>query len=339
LYLRGSFENSLTLPEAEDTLWRALRLSVEVENHILQAGCWVALVIAAGEGDGGVVRARTLVRIAETLARPAAGPIRVRLLNNLAAAEAYGNEDLIAREHFEQAFELARDSLGEDHFQTLTTLVNLGEILENLGDYRESRRLMEKAIPRLEKVLGSEHPTTALALTIQAKALYETGSEPEAIQKFYRALEIFEKVYGELHPQTVSQLNNLGQVLVDEGALEEAQRILERGYRLAPKLQVPRPGTVVDNLMGLGSLWLAKGDLSRASSLLESALDTFLSLPKVQQEEKVLFKCDLGNALTQMGRAKDAGRILDEALAVLDQTHRRVIRRLSPASPSRPRRA
>ena len=53
--------------------------------------------------------------------------------------------------------------LGPEHLDTLTSVSNLGSVLESQGKYEEAEAMHERALKGYEKVLGLEHYTSSPA--------------------------------------------------------------------------------------------------------------------------------------------------------------------------------
>jgi Tfp pilus assembly protein PilF len=55
-------------------------------------------------------------------------------------------------------------TLGAEHPDTLTSIDNLGLVLERQGKYEEAEVMHRRALEAKEKVLGPEHPDTLTSL-------------------------------------------------------------------------------------------------------------------------------------------------------------------------------
>jgi hypothetical protein len=70
--------------------------------------------------------------------------------------------------------------LGAEHSDTLTSVGNLGLVLERQGKYEEAEAMHRRALEVVEKVLGRDHPSTLisignLALTLGSKGFSRVG--------------------------------------------------------------------------------------------------------------------------------------------------------------------
>ena len=55
--------------------------------------------------------------------------------------------------------------LGREHPDTLTSVNNLGLVLDSQGKYEEAEAMHRRALEGYEKVLGREHPDTLTSVS------------------------------------------------------------------------------------------------------------------------------------------------------------------------------
>lgn len=85
-----------------------------------------------------------------------------------------------ARALFERAHQLYRDTLGEDHPDTLESASNLALDLCALGEYQQARELDEDTLTRSRRVLGENHPSTLTSASNLASDLHALGEDQQA---------------------------------------------------------------------------------------------------------------------------------------------------------------
>ena len=78
-----------------------------------------------------------------------------------------------------------RRVLGEEHKDTLATLYNIGNVLDDLKDYKEALDYYQQALGVQEKVLGKTHPDT-LATVMNMAIMFEVG-----LKDFAKAEEMY----------------------------------------------------------------------------------------------------------------------------------------------------
>ena len=92
--------------------------------------------------------------------------------------------------------------LGKEHPATLTSVNNLAEFMQALGDAAGALPLFRRALDSRERVLGKEHPDTLTSVNNLAGCLYALGDAAGALPLFRRAAAGFERLLGPEHPSS-----------------------------------------------------------------------------------------------------------------------------------------
>jgi tetratricopeptide (TPR) repeat protein len=101
------------------------------------------------------------------------------LAGEYAAAEKIGRTAVVGRE----------EVLGIEHPDTLTSVSNLGLVLERQGKYEEAEAMCRRALEEREKVLGVEHPHTLTSVSQLGSVLERQGKYEEAEAMHRRDLQ------------------------------------------------------------------------------------------------------------------------------------------------------
>jgi tetratricopeptide (TPR) repeat protein len=130
-----------------------------------------------------------------------------------------------AQMSFREAISVKKETLGDQHPDTLTSMSNYAIVLEKLGKYQEAEIMHREILATRDNLLGKEHEDTLMSMNRIALVLYyqEKFEEAEVMQK--HTLTIREKVLGKKHPDTLGSMNNLAVVLSKRGKLKEAEAI------------------------------------------------------------------------------------------------------------------
>ncbi|HWY92716.1 MAG TPA: tetratricopeptide repeat protein [Chthoniobacterales bacterium] len=104
---------------------------------------------------------------------------------------------------------LTKRAKGEEHPDTATSLNDLAELYEAVGDYTKAEPLYQKALAIRQKVLGPDHPDTGTSLNNLAGFYLAVSDYAKAEPLYQNALAIRQKVLGPDHPNTATSLENL----------------------------------------------------------------------------------------------------------------------------------
>ncbi|GFF89029.1 hypothetical protein IFM47457_08012 [Aspergillus lentulus] len=76
---------------------------------------------------------------------------------------------------YRRALEGYGKALGPEHLYTLTSMANLGSVLERQGKYEEAEVMYRRALEGCGKVLGLEHPDTLTSVSNLGSMLAQQG--------------------------------------------------------------------------------------------------------------------------------------------------------------------
>ena len=124
-----------------------------------------------------------------------------------------------------EQLEARRETLGEDHPDTVTTLNELGSLLKVQGHYEQAKPFYERSLKVLKKAFGDDHPRVATAHHNLAQLLRNQGHYDQAKWHSERSLKILKKSLGEDHPDVASSLSNIGDLMRVQGEYEQARTL------------------------------------------------------------------------------------------------------------------
>ena len=109
----------------------------------------------------------------------------------------------------EQALEIRKSELGDQHPDTVTSMNNLALLYESMGQYDRALPLFEVALEICKSELGDRHPDTATSLNNLAGLYKSMGQYDRALPLFESAVSLFEELLGHEHPNTKVVQGNL----------------------------------------------------------------------------------------------------------------------------------
>jgi CHAT domain-containing protein/Tfp pilus assembly protein PilF len=126
---------------------------------------------------------------------------------------------------YEQAVNIIKETLGEDHPDYGTTVNNLALLYVKTGEFQQAESLFKRDLEIIKKSLGASHPNYSYALSNLA-GLYENIGKYSDAEKLYKeAIAIRKNAFGEKHPEYATVINNLARVYTATGKLQEAENL------------------------------------------------------------------------------------------------------------------
>jgi serine/threonine protein kinase len=127
----------------------------------------------------------------------------------------------------EKVLAYRQKTLGQEHPQTLQTMVLLALSYLHSGRVDESVKLQEKVVRLRRKSFGSGHLDTVFAMNDLAVIYGGAGRAEDALKLKEQVLDLTRRIVGEGHPRTVGAMHNLGNAYSDAGRHEEAFELIE----------------------------------------------------------------------------------------------------------------
>lgn len=229
-------------------------------------------------------------------------------------------ESALAVPKFEMALQMYRESLGDEHTETLACLNRLAEVHMLEGRPQAAKPLYQQAYNVLHGKRGEGHPDVALALNNLAGALRATGELDLARAYYERALKIDRKAYGTGGLGTVNTLNNLVAVIRQQGDIAAAKPLMVKLVALEEQIYGADHPSTAASLNRLGDLLRDLNELDDARKVYERAL-------KINEHHFGPNHPDVAADLTRLakvmrgtGQMDMAQRLHERALAIREKT-------------------
>lgn len=156
--------------------------------------------------------------------------------------------------------------------QVAALLNSLGLTLRDLGDYKNARVFLEKALRLSVKIFGNAHPETAKIYSNVGVLCWHLGAYKKARVLLENALAIKEQCLAADHPSIAETCSGLSVVLKEQGDLKQARQLAERALTLAQSnLGETHPLTVI-KYSNLASVLSKLGDFEAAKQMLEKVV-------------------------------------------------------------------
>jgi len=318
--------------------------------------CTEAILAAADPGDPG---------------NPVMWPRWAQLMPHLLAADLAATDSgnvrwmacnacgyLLVRGDTRTAHDLATDlrqwwrgRLGDDHENTLATVMYLAWGLRDMGRYAEARDLDEDTLTRYRRVLDEDHPDTLSSANNLAGDLKDLGEYQAARELHQDTLARRRRVLGEDHPDTLTSANNLANALSNLGEHQAARELHQDILARRRVLGDDHP----DTLISASNLAADLSDLGEYQAARELDQDTLARRRRVlgdDHPDTLISANNLAFDLRRLGEHQAARELDQDTLArrrrVLGEDHPDTnlsannlaadLRALSEAAGSRPRR-
>jgi len=152
--------------------------------------------------------------------------VRVRtLIGNLYRSIGMFDEAIA---QFKSATAIGVESLGKQHWQTISARSALGVSYVDLSDYSKAQEIFEDVLKDSKVTFGEDHPDTLVILSDLAGVYNYLGDSQRAIQAGESLLASRISILGGDHADTMSTRNSLALALKSGGDVDRAKEMFEQ---------------------------------------------------------------------------------------------------------------
>jgi hypothetical protein len=214
-----------------------------------------------------------------------------------------------------------RETLGDEHPDTLTAMADLALMLWAQGELERPRELQEQVLEAQRRVLGQEHADSLTTMNNLALTLSAQGGLGRARELQEQVLEARRRVLGDQHPDTLTAMDNLAKTLGAQGELGDARQLQEQALEIQRRvLGEEHPDTLI--VMGnLAETLRAQGELGGARALQEHVLQARRRVLGEEHPDTLIALGTFAQTLGAQGELADARQLQEQAL----EAQRRVL--------------
>ncbi len=192
----------------------------------------------------------------------------------------------------------------------------MGKTYEDLAQYAESEKQLERALDLERKVWGPESATTLNTLNHLGRTLWHEGKYKEAGALFGPALEIERRVLGPEHPDTLYCMNNLANVFRAEDDNGKAQPLYEETLKIRRRVLGPENPQTLISINNLANVYWTEGDYQKAQVLYTEAMETQRRVLGPEHPDTLLSMGNLASTYAREGKDEQAEALFDQTLEV-----------------------
>jgi serine/threonine protein kinase/tetratricopeptide (TPR) repeat protein len=173
----------------------------------------------------------------------------------------------------ERALATRRKLLGDDHFDTLTSINNTGILFQWWGKLNEAEPYLRECLERKRRVLGDEHKETVIAIANMGSQMIYLGRAAEAEPYYIEALERSRKLKDEPNQVMIMMLGSMATLLNEQGKYIEAEKLNREGLELNRRAHGNDHKDTLVSIGNIGTVLKAQGKYAEAEPFMREAVE------------------------------------------------------------------
>jgi tetratricopeptide (TPR) repeat protein len=219
-----------------------------------------------------------------------------------------------------RAYELRREHLGDEHRDTLESMVGLGLALDDEGRFDQAEAMLADAVGRCEGNFGQTDPLTLKAQAAWGETLQTMGRYDQAETLLRRSLEVQRRVLSDDDEQILITMSSLAVCLRVQKKLAEAEVVYREFLDRALRLKGSDHPAALSAMNGLGLLLFDREKWEDAIAIHQKLLDIAVRVYPPGHWSISIYKGNLGDCLVKLERDAEAEPILVAAYEELKST-------------------
>lgn len=213
-----------------------------------------------------------------------------------------------------RTLELRRKALGEQHPQTLDSIVSLAEAHHYQGQHEKAKDCYKEAIELRRETLGEKHPDTIRAMAWLGNVYQSHGQYKEAEALYKTTLALQREVLGEKHIDTIHSLASTAAVYHYQGFYDKAKPIKMETLALQREVLGKKHPLTLWNIGSLAATCQGLGQYEEAKDLYQQTLDLRRETLGKNHPDTLRSITQLGAIYHDLGKYKLAEDLARQAL-------------------------
>jgi hypothetical protein len=171
-----------------------------------------------------------------------------------------------------QVLAARRQTLGDDHPITLTSMDNLAETRRARGEFQAAHDLNEQTLAAGRRIFGEDHPYPLISMNNLALTRRDLGDLNGARDLLEQVLAARQQMLGDDHPATLTSMNHLAETRRARGEFQAAHDLNEQTLAARRRILGDDHPDTLDSMNNMAATLADFGDVQGARQLHEQTL-------------------------------------------------------------------
>ena len=214
----------------------------------------------------------------------------------------------------ESALATRRKVLGDDHIDTLSSINNMGVLLQWWGKLSEAEPYLRECLERKRRVLGDDHRETIAAIANMGSQMIYLGKPMEAEPYYKEALERSRRLQDEPNDPMINMLGSMATLLNEQGKYVEAEKLNREALELNRRAYGNDHKATLVSIGNIGTVLKAQGRLAEAEPFMREAVEGRRRVLGGEHPDTMVAISELEILLQAQGKLDEAEPLAREVL-------------------------
>lgn len=219
-----------------------------------------------------------------------------------------------AEPQLEEALDIRRRKLGDDHPDTLRSSLALGNLFLDTGRTAEGEPLVRAAYRGMKREYGDRHPRTLSCASVWASALCDRGKLSESDALFGATLDAQKGILGDEHRDTLITMWRWAVAYLSRGRLAEGQQLAGDLYEVCRRTLSPDDSLNVITQPLIGWWYAGRLQYDEAEAILRPALEQCRRVLGEDHPYTFMTMYGLARALQGVEQQQEKRQLYEQAL-------------------------
>jgi tetratricopeptide (TPR) repeat protein len=213
-----------------------------------------------------------------------------------------------------QVVQTRKRVLGNEHPDTLSSMINLASTYSDQGRWKEAEELEVQVMQARKRVLGNEHPDTLRSMNNIASTYWNQGRLKEAEVLEVQVMQARKRVLGNEHPSTLTSMANLASTYSNQGRWKEAEELEVQVMQVRKRVLGNEHPDTLSSMNNLASTYSDQGRWKEAEELEVQVIQAMKRVLGNEHPSTLTSMANLASTYSNQGRWKEAEELKSQVM-------------------------
>ncbi|KAH6994974.1 hypothetical protein EDB80DRAFT_728361 [Ilyonectria destructans] len=241
------------------------------------------------------------------------------LLHSMASYLEFKGKSKDAEKLSEQAVEISKRTLGENHQDTLASMSNLTLTYIKLGRWDQAEELGLQVIETQKRIFRKEHPDILASMNNLTLIYIKLGRWDQAEELGLQVMETQKRIFGEEHPDTLNSMGSLASIYRCQGRWDQAEELELQVTETQKRILGEEHPDTLNSMNNLALTYIKLGRWDQAEELELQVTETRKRILGEEHPDTLTSMSNLAGTWYESGRCHDGMVLMQDCFRIQER--------------------